>query len=131
MCEIPLAQTACAEAAHERALPALCQLRLDWTREVTCFLILLLRCPGWSAAAAASADAATAPGGLSAEEMQAAMQSVEDETDQAAAQALQLETEAELAEFNADPAPKPLDPEGDEDDNDAEDTRFTSSWLPV
>ena len=38
-------------------------------------------------------------------------------------QALQLETEAELAEFNADPAPKPLDPEAEEDDNDADDTR--------
>ena len=77
-------------------------------------------------AAAAAAGAPTAAGGLSAEEMQAAMQSVEDETDQAAAQALQLETEAELAEFNADPAPKPLDPEGDEDDNEAEDTRYRS-----
>ncbi len=63
-------------------------------------------------------------GGLSAEEMQAAMQSVEDETDQAAAQALALETEAELAEFNADPVPKPADPEGDEEDADAEETRY-------
>ena len=42
-------------------------------------------------------------------------------------QALQLETEAELAEFNADPAPKPLDPEAEEDDNDADDTRH-ASW---
>ena len=52
------------------------------------------------------------------------MQSVEDETDQAAAQALALETEAELAEFNADPVLKPSDPEGDEDDADAEETRY-------
>ena len=74
-------------------------------------------------AAATAAGPPTAAGGLSAEEMQAALQSVEDETDQAAAQALQLETEAELAEFNADAAPKPLDPEGEEDDNDADDTR--------
>ena len=42
-------------------------------------------------------------------------------------QALQQETEAELAEFNADPAPKPLDPEAEEDDNDADDTRH-ASW---
>ena len=94
--------------------------------------VTALRCVLLSAAAAASAGASTSAGGLSAEEMQAAMQSVEDETDQAAAQALQQETEAELAEFNADPAPKPLDHEGEEDDNDAEDTRcavlhFTSS----
>ena len=75
-----------------------------------------------------------AGGALSAEEMQAAMQSVEDETDQAAAQALALETEAELAEFNADPVLKPVDPEGDEDDADAEETRhalhqYCSRWC--
>ncbi len=44
-------------------------------------------------------------------------------------QALQLETEAELAEFNADPAPKHLDPEAEEDDNDADDTRH-APWQP-
>ena len=43
-----------------------------------------------------------------------------------AVQALQLETEAELAEFSADPAPKPLDPEAEDDDNDADDTRHAS-----
>ena len=91
-------------------------------------LVTALSCVWLSAAAAASAGASTSAGALSAEEMQAAMQSVEDETDQAAAQALQQETEAELAEFNADPAPKPLDPEGEEDDNDAEDTRFVYTW---
>ena len=47
-------------------------------------------CIRFSAAAAAAAGAPGAAGQLSAEEMQAAMQSVEDETDQAAAQVFTL-----------------------------------------
>jgi len=46
----------------------------------------------------------TSGGGLSAEEMQAAMRSVEDETDAAAAAALEQENAAELAEFTMEPA---------------------------
>ena len=48
--------------------------------------------------------AAAAGSALSAEEMQAAMRSVEDETDAAAAAALEQENAAELAEFNMEPA---------------------------
>lgn len=43
-------------------------------------------------------------GDVSAEEMQAAMRSVEDETDAAAAAALEQENAAELAEFTLEPA---------------------------
>lgn len=63
---------------------------------------------GDKAQAAPVAAAATAAGsgnaGLSAEEMQAAMRSVEDETDAAAAAALEQENAAELAEFTIEPA---------------------------
>ena len=52
-----------------------------------------------AAAAGAGGDAS-----LSAEEMQAAMRSVEDETDAAAAAALEQENAAELAEFTMEPA---------------------------
>ena len=56
-------------------------------------------------AAGATAGAQAAPSaGLSAEEMQAAMRSVEDETDAAAAAALEQENAAELAEFTLEPA---------------------------
>jgi len=50
----------------------------------------------------------------------AALASVEDEGDAAAAAALERETAAELAEFSADPAPAPAgDAEADEEDADA------------
>lgn len=56
-------------------------------------------------AAGATPGAQAAPSaGLSAEEMQAAMRSVEDETDAAAAAALEQENAAELAEFTLEPA---------------------------
>ena len=56
------------------------------------------------AAAAAAAGGGGGNAGLSAEEMQAAMRSVEDETDAAAAAALEQENAAELAEFTMEPA---------------------------
>ena len=65
--------------------------------------------PGKAQAAQAAAAAAAAAGGvggnagLSAEEMQAAMRSVEDETDAAAAAALEQENAEELAEFTREP----------------------------
>ena len=52
---------------------------------------------------------------MSAEEMKAAMRSVEDENDAAAATAAEQETAAELAEFTAEPAPA-----ADNEDDDAE-----------
>ena len=57
-----------------------------------------------AASTAAAAAGAGSNAGLSAEEMQAAMRSVEDETDAAAAAALEQENAAELAEFTVEPA---------------------------
>ena len=59
---------------------------------------------GTANTAGATAAATGSSGGLSAEEMQAAMRSVEDETDAAAAAALEQENAAELAEFTVEPA---------------------------
>lgn len=58
----------------------------------------------WLVAGAAQGAQPATGGGLSAEEMQAAMRSVEDETDAAAAAALEQENAAELAEFTLEPA---------------------------
>jgi hypothetical protein len=69
---------------------------------------------------------------MSEEEVQAALRSMEDEGDRAAAAALERETAAELAEFSADPGPgRPgadADADADDDDADADDTRYS---LPV
>lgn len=61
---------------------------------------------------------------MSEEEMQAAMRSVEDEGDRAAAAALELETAAELAEFSAEPGPKNgADADAEDDEADLDETR--------
>ena len=64
----------------------------------------MIVCAGPGSAQSGQAGAGPASGGLSAEEMQAAMRSVEDETDAAAAAALEQENAAELAEFTLEPA---------------------------
>ncbi|KAL3134959.1 Pharynx and intestine in excess protein 1 [Trebouxia sp. C0010 RCD-2024] len=93
---------------------------------------------GDKAQAAPVAAAATAAGsgnaGLSAEEMQAAMRSVEDETDAAAAAALEQENAAELAEFTIEPAARSAaeagagdgGDEGEEEDADVDDAKETT-----
>lgn len=61
---------------------------------------------------------------MSEEEVQAALRSVEDEGDRAAAAALERETADELAEFSAEPAPGPVpDAEADDDADENDDTR--------
>ena len=75
-------------------------------------------------AGAPTAAAEPAGGGMSEEEVQAALRSVEDEGDRAAAAALERETADELAEFSAEPAPGPAhDVEVDDDADDNDDTR--------
>ena len=64
--------------------------------------------------------------GMSEEEVQAALRSVEDEGDRAAAAALERETADELAEFSAEPAPAlapDADAEADDDADEGDDTR--------
>ncbi len=61
-------------------------------------------------------------GDVSAEEMQAAMRSVEDEGDAAAAAALEQETAEELAEFSADAGVAPSEAaEGEDEDAEGDD----------
>ena len=70
-----------------------------------CHAVYAVWCAGPSSTATGSNPGAAAAGSaLSAEEMQAAMRSVEDETDAAAAAALEQENAAELAEFTMEPA---------------------------
>ncbi|KAL0043449.1 hypothetical protein WJX79_004963 [Trebouxia sp. C0005] len=88
--------------------------------------------------AAATGTAATSGGGLSAEEMQAAMRSVEDETDAAAAAALEQENAAELAEFTMEPAARAAGEvasaeagdDAEEEDMEADDIKEPSDSRP-